>query len=251
MKDRKIISALSTLNIYELNSFRKYVHSPYFNVNESITTYFDQLYKLIKQGLDDIEFSNESLWTHVYPGQAYQNQKFLKLNSDLVKLLEDFLAQQEFDQMTSLRSNLKLEGARKKSLDKLYNGLIGEIERLQKMDLNQSVEYYYNQYLVEKSLFSLKTENEKKNVKSEIETELNIGKISENLDYFYVAEKLRLYCTLLSWKKMYQLDIEIENMEMVLTKATEENIRKCLLFNCTIRCNIPILIELMKVISLT
>lgn len=39
MKDRKITAALIQLSVYELNSFNKYVNSPYFNVNESISKY--------------------------------------------------------------------------------------------------------------------------------------------------------------------------------------------------------------------
>lgn len=221
MKDRKITAALIQLSVYELNSFNKYVNSPYFNVNENISKYLELILDWIKKGNTNDDVPNEELWNKVYGDIPYQNQKFLKLNSDLVKLLEDFLAQQEYDHMLSLRTNLKLEGVRKRGIEKLYNGIIGELERLEKMEVNQSVEYYYTKYQIERGLFNLKTENEKKNAKFEIETELNINKISENLDYFYIAEKLRLYCTLLSWKKMYQLDIDMDNMDWVLTSAKQ------------------------------
>lgn len=222
MKDRKITAALLQLSVYELNSFKKYVHSPYFNVNDIISKYLDLVLDWIKKGNLQDDISNEKLWHKVYGNTPYQNQKFLKLNSDLVKLLEDYLAQQEFDNMLSLRTNLKLEGVRKRGIEKLYNGIIGELDRLEKMEVNQSVEYYYTKYQIERGIFNLKTENEKKNAKFEIKTELNINKISENLDYFYIAEKLRLYCTLLSWKKMYKLDIEMEYMDWVLTLAKDD-----------------------------
>jgi len=215
MKDRKIFSALSGLNIYELNSFGKYVRSPYFNVNQQIISYFEILDKHIKSDKTE-ELSNEYIWKLVFVGENFNNQKLLKLNSDLVKLLEDFIAQKEFDNMVSLRSNLKIAGANKRNLIKLYNGILGEIERLGKLEMNQSAEYYLTKYQIEKNIFSLKTENEKKNEKFEIKSELNINKISDNLDYFYIAEKLRHFCTLLSWKKMYQLDIEMKNMDFIL-----------------------------------
>ncbi|MBP6236402.1 MAG: hypothetical protein KA270_02170 [Saprospiraceae bacterium] len=221
MKDRKIFSALSGLNIYELNSFGKYVRSPYFNVNQQIIAYYEILDKYIKSEKTE-ELTNEYIWKSVFDNEKYNNQKLLKLNSDLVKLLEDFIAQKEFDSMVSLRSNLKIAGANKRNLEKLYNGLLGEIDRLNKQEMNQSAEFYLTKYQIEKNIFSLKTENEKKNEKFEIRSELNINKISDNLDYFYIAEKLRHYCTLLSWKKMYQLDIEMKNMDFVLQLATNE-----------------------------
>jgi len=219
MKDRKIFSALSGLNIYELNSFGKYVRSPYFNVNQQIIAYFEILDKYIKSEKKE-ELSNEYIWKSVFDNEKYNNQKLLKLNSDLVKLLEDFIAQKEFDNMNSLRSNLKIAGANKRNLVKLYNGILGEIDRLNKLEMNQSAEYYLTKYQIESNIFSLKTENEKKNEKFEIKSELNINKISDNLDYFYISEKLRHYCTLLSWKKMYKVDIEMCNMDYTLKLAS-------------------------------
>ncbi len=221
MKEKKILSALAGLSIYELNSFNKFVHSPYFNVNIQVSDYFDILEKNIKQSeLQDL--SNESLWNYVYHNEPYNNQRFLKLNSDLIGLLENFIAQQEYESMTSLRACHKLAGAGKRNMTKLYNGILGDIGRLNKYEINQSSEFYLNKYLIEKNIFSLKTENEKKNEKFEIDTELNIQQISTNLDSFYIAEKLKHYCTLLSWKKMYKLDIEMANMENVIALSIIE-----------------------------
>ncbi len=221
MKEKKILSALAILSVYELNSFRKFVHSPYFNVNKQISDYFDNLEINLKNNrVQDI--SNESLWKYVYQNEPYNNQKFLKLNSDLISLLEDFIAQQEYESMTSLRACHKLAGAGKRNMAKLYNGILGDIGRLNKYEVNQSSEFYLNKYLIEKNIFSLKTENEKKNEKFEIDTELNIQNISANLDYFYVAEKLRLFCTLLTWKKMYKLDISMKNMDRILQLAESD-----------------------------
>jgi hypothetical protein len=218
VKDRKIIVAMQSLSVYELNSFSKFIHSPYFNVNKNITTYFGIIEKYIKEGKTE-DINQEEVWKSIFSDEPFHNQKLLKLNSDLVTLLEEFLAQKEFDQSQSLKINLKIEGARKRNLEKLYNGILGEINRIEKSEINQSSEFYLIKYQIEKNVFSLKSENEKQNEKFEITSELNIKKISDNLDYFYIAEKLRQYCTLLSWKKMYKLDIEMQNMANVMKLA--------------------------------
>ncbi len=221
MKEKKILFALKGLSVYELNSFSKFIHSPYFNVNKNISDYYDLLEGHIKEGTVD-DLSNETCWKVVFKNEPYHNQRFLKLNSDLLSLLEDFIAQQEYEGMTSLRACHKLAGAGKRNMTKLYNGILGDIGRLNKYEINQSSEFYLNKYMIEKNIFSLKTENEKKNEKFEIDTELNIQNISGNLDYFYVAEKLRLFCTLLTWKKMYKLDISMKNMDRILELAESE-----------------------------
>jgi hypothetical protein len=166
MKDRKIISGLLCLSIYELNSFSKYVHSPYFNVNQNITQFYSILETAIKkETIDDLQ--PKEIWAQIYLSTPYNNQKFLKLNTDLLTLLENFLAQKEFDSAETLRSNFKLEGARKRNAVKLYSSIVGDLERLQKNEINQSVDFYLNKYLIERNLFNLKTENEKKNEKIE------------------------------------------------------------------------------------
>ncbi|MBP6447295.1 MAG: hypothetical protein KA341_10855 [Saprospiraceae bacterium] len=220
MKEKKILFALKGLSVYELNSFSKFIHSPYFNVNKNISDYYDLLERHIKEGTVD-DLSNETCWRIVFNNEPYHNQRFLKLNSDLLNLLEDFLAQQEYDQMTSLRACHKLAGAGKRNLVKLYNGILGDISRLDRSELNQSSEFYLNKYQIEKNIFSLKSENEKKNVKFEIDTELNIQNISENLDIFYIGEKLKQYCSLLSWKKMYKLEIQLHNIDSILEQSRQ------------------------------
>jgi hypothetical protein len=168
----------------------------------------------------------QNFWSAIFPNTPYQNSKFLKMTSDLTDLLEQFLAQKEFDASVSLKSQLKLEGVRKRNLEPLYNSIIGETERLQNIEINQSSEFYLQKYQIEKNIFSLKTENEKKNEKFEINSTLNIKDIADNLDYFYIAEKLRLYCTLLSWKKMYKLDIELNDVQSIVNLATSSRYEK-------------------------
>lgn len=233
MKENKILSALTGLSKYELNSFNKFLHSPYFNVNKSLTEYYNILEEFIKTDQTEL-LTNEGIWSQLYSGEAYNNQRFLKLSSDLVTLLEDFIAEEEYRTMRSLRACHKLAGAGRRNLNKLYNGILGDIARLDRQELNQSSEFYLNKYQIEKNIFSLKSENEKKNEKFIINTEINIQNISTNLDVFYVAEKLRLYCTLLTWKKMYKLDIVMDNMELVLHLSKIEpynNIPSIMMYN--------------------
>ncbi len=220
MKDRKISIALSSLSIYELNSFLKFVQSPYFNVNQYIAHFASIIIEAIK-GNNLVEIAAQDIWKKVYKSEPYNNQKFLKLNSDLTKLLEIYLAQKEMESSESLMTNLKLEGAKKRNLENLYSGIISEAERLNKSEYNQSAEYYLTKYQIEKNLFSLKTENEKKNEKFEITSALNIKAITDNLDNFYIADKLRQYCTLLSWKKMYKIEIELDNMDYIIQMANQ------------------------------
>ena len=64
--------------------------------------------------------------------------------------------------------------------------------------------------------FNLTSEFDKKSKKKIKHNRLNIGEMSENLDVFYISEKLKLYTTLLSWKRTYKLDIEFKFINEVI-----------------------------------
>jgi hypothetical protein len=221
VKQRKIFYALSKLDLVDLNQFKKFVHSPYFNVNEHMISLFEILEKGIRDGMEINDLANEDIWLLLHPDLAYDHGRLLKHYTDLMYLLENYFAQREYDENLSAKANDKLAGARKRGQDKLFPKLIGELERLDRQDFNQSGDYYYKKYKIERSIFDLINDNERKNSKVEVETSIDITKISDNLDYFYIIEKLRLYCTVLSWKKMYKLNIDVSHMETVELWASE------------------------------
>lgn len=222
MKERKLFKALQCLDVHELAAFRKFLQSPFFNVNEDLTHTFEYVEQKFKTGADIHAISNEDLWSVVRSHQPYDDQKMRKLLSDLLVLLESFLAHAEFARKPALQLSMKLEAARKKNMDSLYSGLLSDVKRLHRTELNQSADFYIHKYLIERNLFNLTSENEKKTSKSELEQELNINEISRNLDYFYVAEKLKYYCTLLSWKKMYKIEQQIDNMDFAINSSQRD-----------------------------
>ena len=225
MKERKLFKALECLDVHELAAFRKFLQSPFFNVNEDLTHTFGYIEQKFRTGADIHAISNEDIWSVVRPHQPYDDQKMRKLLSDLLVLLESFMAHAEFARKPALQLSMKLEAARKKNMDSLYSGLLSDVKRLHRTELNQSADFYIHKYLIERNLFNLTSENEKKTSKSELEQELNINEISRNLDYFYVAEKLKYYCTLLSWKKMYKIEQGVDYMDFVVHNAEKSDFK--------------------------
>lgn len=221
MRSKKVVNALLFLDVYERNAFGKFLQSPYFNSNQAAVTYFQIIDGCIRNERYDLD--DTQIWDQVYPQTTYEHQKFLKLNSDLVKLLESYLVQQELAKEPSIAANLKLKAAHRHNITPLINGIIGEVDRLTKLDNNRSGQYFYNRFQLELSQFNTTTENEKKKSKFEIEAQLNIAQISGHLDNFYAIEKLRMYCTLLSWKKMYQLNTELSHIDFALEIAKEHD----------------------------
>ncbi|MFZ1705750.1 MAG: hypothetical protein WAT79_15480 [Saprospiraceae bacterium] len=160
-------------------SFEKYLLSPYFCPDQENVTLFLQCFK------DILLYDN-------YAEAKTQLPKLsLKQKKQLMQICLDFIAQFEFDSMATMQANLNLRGIRKRNIEKLYKDSLQKIEKLQVTEFDQTADYFYFRSLIEKNIFELKTENEKKNAKVKIASELNMHKISENVDLFYLLEIMK------------------------------------------------------------
>jgi len=186
--ESKSLAAIKALDIYELNRLEKFILSPYFNVNDKITELFSFYLKNVKSGVD-ADYSKQEIWQAIFPGLTFNDQKLRKLSSDLLKLIEQFLAQEQFQSNHLHKANYLLKAISTKKLEKLYNSSIASARRLSDHHLERTASFYYYQYQIEKNLFSLSTEFEKKAKSSK--AILNISQIAKNLDRFYLAEKIK------------------------------------------------------------
>ncbi len=217
MTDSKVYIALTHLSIYELNSFRKYLESPYFNMNEKLLALFDIYVLRIRKETEE-ELTKEDIWNVIYQGKKYSDPKLRKLNSDLLKVFEEFLAQKTFDNNRFLKNNLILHAIRTRKIEKLYNSTSSSTDRNIEQTYNRSADYLYAKFKNEKEKLELYSENEILRKRSKnIENEVNIDVIVKYLDQYYMAEKLKYYVKLLGWKKMISLEQKINHIEELNT----------------------------------
>ena len=186
MKTSKVYTILSSFDRIEQNRLRKYLNSPYFNKNQSITDYFELLVKHINLTKPK-EPLKEHFWAKLFEKEAYDDVRFRKLNSDLLRLIEGFLAQQIYEENPLHKATYLIEAVGQKKLEKLYNSTMKTARRLSEMQYYKPGSYYFYQYLIEKNYYSLKRSTLDRSGKSNVEDIIN------NLDRFYLSEKMRYY----------------------------------------------------------
>ena len=81
---------LSGFSVYELNSFGKFVRSPFFNSSKRLIVYFDEIKSSMKKGksLPD----KKEIYSMIYPGEKYNDGRLRFLSSELLSLAEEFCA---------------------------------------------------------------------------------------------------------------------------------------------------------------
>lgn len=222
MTDSKIYNVLTHFDKVEQNRLRKYIRSPYFNANEALMVFYDILAEHINANGKTSLLTKEIIWTQLYKNETFNDVRFRKLSSDLLKLVEGFLAQKVYDENSLQQASFLLEAiGSKKKLEKLYNSSIKNARVNSEIQSEKPASYYYHQFEIQKKLYNLNDAELKRFEKSNVEDIIN------NLDYFYLAEKLKWYCTILSRQNLISHEYKLLFIDEIvnhLTKHGYENI---------------------------
>lgn len=213
MNNSKLYIVVSTLNKLESNRLRKFITSPFFNRNETIVELFDLIVWQVEK---DKTLEKEKVWSKICPGSPFDDVRFRKYNSDLLKLVEDFLAQLIYQENPLHQTNFLMTAAGRRKITKLYSKSIRTAKRYVENSKYRSADFYYQKYLAEKNLHILKQFDQKRLDIS------NVEEIAQNLDHFYMGEKLRLYCNILSRQYESAHKYNMLFIEDILTRIRQE-----------------------------
>ena len=196
----KLTTILQHFSKIELNRLEKYLRSPYFNSSELLV----QLFEIWRKQLDSTkEWTKEKMWQTLCPSEKYDDLKFRKYNSQLLKLIEGYLAQEEYNADPLFEASFLMQAVNNKQLDKLIKTSMRNADLQSAKRPYKPAEYYLHQYQIQRNAYNLKDFEEKRTERT------NIDEIINNLDRFYLAEKLRYYCTLISQQVIVTIDYEL------------------------------------------
>ena len=210
MRETKLYKALVQLSRTELNRLQRFIISPYFNRNAAII----KLFEWIKDDLKDEhtkDISKEDLWSLCFSkAEKFDDARFRKLQSDLLKLVEDYYAQEAYEANPIHKARYLLESINSKKLEKLESTAIKAAMKYSEEQALRPASYYYNKYQIEQSSYILKRH------KAERTTKTNIENIVTNLDRFYLAEKLRYFSSILAHQHFVAVNYKMLFIEEII-----------------------------------
>lgn len=218
MQTSKLYSILYNFDKYEQNRLKKFLTSPYFNRNEALVLLYDLLISHINEnaqpgrpqnGKPQTGLEKIDLWNQIYKGESYDDVLFRKNCSDLLKLVEDFLAQQVFEENPIHQATYLIEAVAKKKLEKLYNSTMKSARRLTEQQPFRHAGFYLSQYQIEKNY------NDLMELAHDRAAKKNVEEILTNLDRFYLGEKLRFAYSVLSQISMVSHEYKLLFMDEI------------------------------------
>lgn len=213
MNDTKVYRVLESFSQVQLNRFSKFIQSPYFNSNERITKLFFE----IKSSFNGKLFNKkEHVWKKLDTNIPFSEQKWRKLLSDLLTLVEQFLIQENLSKKKLLLDNLLLEEIRDQKIESLFSKSMTNSSKSFERRAEESSEYYFQKYSLLKNFYEISALKTSKARKKQSDSAKEIIELSKTLDIFYAIEKLRLGKDLLTWRRMYKSEIDLKHFEHVL-----------------------------------
>lgn len=210
MYNNKLIKLLKTLDRKEMTRFCAFVESPYFNKHEKVrelVTHLTQLYpdfvaakcdrKVLSVAIEETEINLAILFTYTK------------------RLLYDFLIVEQQNKETNSRQLALLQQLRQREQYVVYEKQLQQLDKAIKQTQSQDVEHHFDSYQLAKE------ENIYYEQRREYKNDDSLKHKQLALNCFFIAEKLRDACELLSRQSTLNVEFSDRLLTIILTELQD------------------------------
>ncbi len=225
MQETRLYKTLKQLDIPQLSRFNKFMESPYFNVNNNQKRLLIFLTKYIKS--KEAVPSKETCW-HSYNEEnvPFDDLKFRKLCSDIISKFETFLIHEHVKSDGLLEKNMLLEQIQTNGFELILNKAVDNSDKYFDRYPEKSANYHLRLYKKGQIKYDISDAFDKEKNKKTQDKLLMLDNLSHNLDQYYVIEKLKLACTLVSWQRIYKVQNKPFEVEVILRLLNRNELLK-------------------------
>ncbi len=214
MAQPRIIHLLKALNPQEIRRFVSFVESPFFNQNVKLTRLAKHLMKVFPDFKEE-EVANQRLFYIAYgKDEPYEEQWVYDHLSQLRKLLEQFLAQLEYDQDPAGQSRYLLRSLSERDLADVFPKIAGKAEKQLVEPEKKNAQYFLNHFRIQELQVSHLQRARKRAVDGKAESMMT--EMVESLDQFYLATKLKLSCEMRNRSRIVNTEYPFPLMQEII-----------------------------------
>lgn len=218
----KLIQLFKVLDAKEVKLLKLAINSPFFNYRKEEKNLF---YFLCNNIHDSQKLSNtEEVYKNVFNSSDVNLSAMRHVMSYLTKIIVRVLTIQEFENEETSKNILLTKVLRKKNLSKhflsQYQKTITHINSHSKL----SSQKYYEQLQLHTEFYTYSIAQRKP-------MDISIKSISEDLDLFFVANKLKQICNIISHKNLFVSEFEPVLFDEITKLIESKNLLKNPLIN--------------------
>ena len=188
MHQSKLVRYIRELPAKKRERFRQFVSSPYFNQHQKTIEMLEYIIKQIERSNPKLD--RQEVFKQLFPREKYQEQKLHNVMSYLKKQYHRFLAIQYFEEQDFSEAIYTLEAAFDSNQFDLLKNRAKQLEKTMRSHKNQGSAYLFANYRLN-FLMAYYTGEFEDRYRSD-----NFQKMIDNLDQYYLVEKLQITCRL-------------------------------------------------------
>ncbi|RPI16142.1 MAG: hypothetical protein EHM58_12545 [Ignavibacteriae bacterium] len=211
MNNSILIELFKKFTPKEMKEFEEFVHSPFFNKNQSVTKLFEYIRKQYP-GFKAHSVEKKLIYSTIFPDVEYNDGFLRTLMFNLSELAERYLAYIRFNSVPFAEDRYLLHELNERECDKLFERKMKEIlKEIKETDI-QNAGYFYSKFAVEHEYFYYLSRTNL----DKIEKLVNRPDVEEmfyHITYFYYFQAIRHYVYFLNRRGLYQIDFKTELFE--------------------------------------
>lgn len=216
MDQTRLFQFYSCFSSKQVREFADFVRSPFFNKRTQLITlaeYLEQSQKSTKT-----KFTKELAYKKMYPKEAYDDQKMRLAMSNLLKLMEQFVAHRSFAEDTFEKKLRVLHFCREANLPKYFDYLLTGLQKWQNKRPERNAEYFDTQVKLMQETFLHQSAGQR--------TAYDLQVVSDTLDLAFLSHKLRQTCQLFNIRSVLKMEFDSGMLEEVLTYIEKKNLQE-------------------------
>ena len=196
MRSSKLYSILVKFDRYRQNRLRKFLMSPYFNRSEQLVQLFELHVELVNESEKAVP-SKREFWDSMNSTEEFNDVRFRKYVSDLLKLVERYLIQERLDADGVRKQKYLVDAVLDEKLDRLYTATFRAFDRAIENQPFRSSEYFFDRYVYQAKCYELVE------VKQDRKEKRPVEEVLKNINSFSLCEQYRYTCQALSHQVIY------------------------------------------------
>ncbi len=209
MFQNKSIIILKTLTPQELRQFDDYLRSPFFNKNQIVIQAFETL-KAMYPAFENLNLERTKLFKLIYDDEQFDEQKLRYLMTDLTKHLEEYLCYKAIADEQLFKYHLLLLTYRNRKLDKPFSNTLKLAEKFLHDQQRRDVSHSFYEYLIEEDKYRFASD------RREHLHETNLQKVVDNLDKYYILNKMRYCAEIINNKNVVAINYKLFLYEEIM-----------------------------------
>jgi hypothetical protein len=214
----KAIEIIKSFAKKEINEFRKFLKSPYFNSSEMVI----KLYELLLQfypNFDDDNLSYDYLMEKLYESKQVPISTIDSLFSRLSHLAEKFLIQKGFERTNKLEYACLLDEIQARKIESLYNKTLSEAEKNNSSFADSNEDFFINRSRIETSKYNIKAAEGQTRNNKDINYETNcLLNASKYMICHFIFEVFKSNLITQNYYQTYNIDKKSDYISVLLEK---------------------------------